>query len=48
MKQTLRSKKLLILIPADNTAKFFYRNTKKIIEEGIFENGAGIVAMHEK
>jgi len=34
--------------PGDHTAKFFYRNTKKIIDEGVFENGAGIVAMHEK
>jgi len=34
--------------PGDHTAKFFYRNTKKIIDEGVFENGAGIVAMNEK
>ncbi len=48
MKQILRSKKLSKLIPGDHTAKFFYRNTKKIIDEGVFENGVGIVAMHEK
>ena len=41
-------KKVVDADPADNTAKFFYRNTKKIIDEGILENGAGIVAMHEK
>jgi len=34
--------------PGDYTAKFFYRNTKKIIDEGVFENGVGIVSMHEK
>ncbi len=41
-------KKVVETDPGDHTAKFFYRNTKKIIDEGIFENGAGIVAMHEK
>jgi hypothetical protein len=41
-------KKVVDTDPGDHTAKFFYRNTKKIIDEGIFENGAGIVAMHEK
>ena len=34
--------------PGYYTAKFFYRNTKKIIDEGVFENGVGIVSMHEK
>ncbi len=41
-------KKVIETDPGDHTAKFFYRNTKKIIDEGVFENGAGIVAMHEK
>ena len=41
-------KKVVDTDPGDHTAKFFYRNTKKIIDEGVFENGAGIVAMHEK
>jgi class 3 adenylate cyclase len=41
-------KKVLDTDPGDHTAKFFYRNTKKIIDEGVFENGAGIVEMHEK
>jgi class 3 adenylate cyclase len=44
----LAFKKVVDIDPGDHTAKFFYRNTKKIIEEGVFENGAGIVAMHEK
>jgi len=44
----LAFKKVVDTDPGDHTAKFFYRNTKKIIEEGVFENGAGIVAMHEK
>jgi adenylate cyclase len=44
----LAFKKVVDTDPGDQTAKFFYRNTKKIIEEGVFENGAGIVAMHEK
>lgn len=44
----LAFKKVVDTDPGDLTAKFFYRNTKKIIEEGVFENGAGIVAMHEK
>jgi len=44
----LAFKKVLDTDPGDHTAKFFYRNTKKIIDEGVFENGAGIVAMHEK
>ena len=41
-------KKVIETDPGGHTAKFFYRNTKKIIDEGVFENGAGIVAMHEK
>src|SRR4030095_13685083 len=41
-------KKVVDTDPGDHTAKFFYRNTKKIIDEGVFENGTGIVAMHEK
>jgi adenylate cyclase len=41
-------KKVIEADPADHTAKFFYRNTKRIIEEGVLENGAGIVEMHEK
>jgi class 3 adenylate cyclase len=44
----LAFKRVVDTDPGDHTAKFFYRNTKKIIEEGVFENGAGIVAMHEK
>jgi adenylate cyclase len=44
----LAFKKVVDTDPSDHTAKFFYRNTKKIIDEGVFENGAGIVAMHEK
>jgi len=44
----LAFKKVVDTDPFDHTAKFFYRNTKKILEEGVFENGAGIVAMHEK
>jgi len=44
----LAFKKVVDTDPGDHTAKFFYRNTKKILEEGVFENGAGIVAMHEK
>ena len=41
-------KKVVDTDPGDHTAKFFYRNTKKIIDKDVFENGAGIVAMHEK
>lgn len=41
-------KKVVDTDPGDHTAKFFYRNTKKIIDEGVFENGAGIVSMQEK
>ena len=44
----LAFKKVVDVDPGDHTAKFFYRNTKKIIDEGVFENGVGIVAMHEK
>lgn len=41
-------KKVVDADPADHTAKFFYRNTKRIIDEGILENEAGIVEMQEK
>jgi len=44
----LAFKKVVDVDPGDHTAKFFYRNTKKIIDEGVFENGTGIVAMREK
>jgi len=44
----LAFKKVVDLDPGDHTAKFFYWNTRKIIDEGILENGAGIVAMQEK
>ncbi len=44
----LAFKKVIDTDPGDHTAKFFYKNTKKIIDEGVFENGVGIVAMHEK
>ena len=44
----LAFKKVVDTDPSDHTAKFFYRNSRKIIDEGVFENGAGIVAMHEK
>jgi class 3 adenylate cyclase len=44
----LAFKRVIDTDPGDHTAKFFYKNTKKIIDEGVFENGVGIVAMHEK
>jgi len=44
----LAFKRVVDTDPSDHTAKFFYRNSRKIIDEGVFENGAGIVAMHEK
>jgi hypothetical protein len=34
--------------PNDRTAKFFYNNTRQIIESGIPENKSGIVEMEEK
>jgi hypothetical protein len=34
--------------PADRTAKFFYTNTTELLENGVLEKEAGIIAMHEK
>lgn len=41
-------KKVIQIDPNDPTAKFFYNNTRQIIETGIPENKAGIVEMEEK
>jgi hypothetical protein len=34
--------------PNDRTARFYYNNTRQIIEAGIPENKSGIVEMEEK
>jgi adenylate cyclase len=41
-------KKVLDVHPADATAKFFYGNTKKIVDNGAPENLPGVVEMQEK
>ncbi len=41
-------KTVLEMDPGDRTAAFFYNQTQKIIESGMTENSAGIVAMDEK
>ena len=40
--------RVLFTNPGDATASFFFSNTKQIIESGIGENSAGVVAMVEK
>lgn len=40
--------KVLECHPDDRTAKFFFSNTKQIIESGMADNKAGVVEMHEK
>ena len=40
--------RVLFTNPGDATANFFFSNTKQIIESGIGENSAGVVAMVEK
>lgn len=41
-------KKVVDEDPADRTAKFFYGNTQELLENGVLEKEAGIIAMHEK
>lgn len=41
-------KKVIQIDPNDPTAKFFYNNTRQIIETGISINKAGVVEMEEK
>lgn len=41
-------KKVIETDPDDRTAKFFYNNTRQIIESGVLENKSGIVEMEEK
>ncbi|HEY1872160.1 MAG TPA: adenylate/guanylate cyclase domain-containing protein [Chitinophagaceae bacterium] len=41
-------KKVVDADPADHTARFFYGNTKELLENGVLEKEAGIIAMHEK
>ena len=41
-------KKVVETDPGDRTAKFFYNNTRQIIESGIPESKSGIVEMEEK
>jgi class 3 adenylate cyclase len=41
-------KKVVEANPADRTAKFFFGNTKKIIDNGVSESLAGVVEMQEK
>lgn len=41
-------RKVIETDPEDRTAKFFYNNTRQIIDSGIPENKSGIVEMEEK
>lgn len=40
--------KVLDVNPDDRTAKFFFSNTKQIIESGVADSKTGVVEMHEK